>query len=51
MLADSVTVDWMGAPCKFAGDGETAQVELGGAPLQLRVIVPVKPSIGATLMV
>jgi hypothetical protein len=50
MFADSVTVDATAVPCKLAVDGETEHVELGGAPLQERAIVPVRPLIGVTVM-
>jgi len=50
-FADSVTVEVIGAPCRLSADGETVQVELGGAPEQLRATEPVKPLTGVTVMV
>jgi hypothetical protein len=51
LLADSVTVDETGLPCRLSTEGETEQVEFGGAPEQLRFTDPVKPLIGVTVMV
>ena len=49
-FADSVTVVVTAPPCRPTVDGETAQVELGGAPEQLRASGPVKPLTGVTVM-
>jgi hypothetical protein len=50
LFAYSVTVDATAVPCKLSVDGETEHVELAGAPLQERAIVPVRPLIGVKVM-
>ena len=49
-LADNVTVDMTGVPCRLSVEGETVHVELGGAPEQVRATEPAK-LIGVTVMV
>jgi hypothetical protein len=36
-------------PSAFKDDGENEQVECAGRPLQLRLIAPLKPLVGATV--
>jgi hypothetical protein len=50
-LAISVTVDFTDPPCRLSEEGETEHVVLGGPPEQLRLTVPVRPPMGATVIV